>query len=133
MNQDAEKKGVFLNGKNQVIELLRHLDPSHREQLLRNIGNRNPKLAEELIQQSISFDELENLNDQSLKTLLSSFKPALVGLALKTSPLEFQRRALSLLRREEAEEAFESMNSPVQNQLANTRKAQKIILESLRS
>ena len=131
MNQDANNKGIYINGKNQVIELLRHLDPAHREQLLKNIGNRNPKLAEELIQKSITFEELDSLNDQALRVLLTSFKPALIGLALKTCSKTFQKRALSVLNRGDAEEAFENMNNPIQNQMTNIRKAQQVILESL--
>ena len=119
MNPNQDNKGVFINGKNQVVELLRSLDSGHREKLLKNIGIRNPKLAEELIQESVTFDELDSLNNQKLKILLESFKPALVGIALKPCSIEFQKRALSVLKRENAIEAFDSMNSTIQNQMAN--------------
>ena len=132
MNPNQDSKGVFINGKNQVVELLRSLDSKHRDKLLRDIGIRNPKLAEELIQESVTFDELNSLDNQKLKVLLESFKPALVGIALKPCSVDFQKRALSVLRRENAMIAFDSMNSTIQNQMANIKKAQTIILESLR-
>jgi len=131
LNPNQDNKGIFINGKNQAVELLRSLDSAHRDKILKNIGVRNPKLAKELIQKSVTFDELAKLNDQRLKVLLESFQPALVGIALKPCSVNFQKRALSLLRRNEAIQAFDSMNSTIQNQMENIRKAQKIILQSL--
>ena len=131
MNTNQSTKGIFINGKNQAIELLRSLDSSHREKILKNIGIKNPALAKELIQKSVTFDELDELGDQKLKLLLESFQPGLVGIALKTSSVTFQKRALSLLGRNNAVQAFQSMNQPIKDQMANIKKAQKVILESL--
>ena len=75
--------------------------------------------------------KIATLSDAKLRVLLSSFQPALVGLALKTCSQDFQQRVLSLLNRDAAETAFDSMNSIIDNQMANVRKAQKVILEAL--
>ncbi|MGE4233881.1 MAG: hypothetical protein AB7F43_11180 [Bacteriovoracia bacterium] len=47
--QDLSKQDMIrVNGRAQVLDLLRVADPEFRETLLRNIERRNPKLAREL-------------------------------------------------------------------------------------
>ena len=45
---NAENGGVFINGKGQVIELLRKMDGADKAKLLKNLRLRNPTLAKEL-------------------------------------------------------------------------------------
>ncbi|MBC7397294.1 MAG: hypothetical protein H7333_07605 [Bdellovibrionales bacterium] len=40
--------GVKIDGLQQVIELLKHADPSFRESLLKRLTSRDPKLAQSL-------------------------------------------------------------------------------------
>lgn len=131
MDSDQSNKGIYIDGKNQAIDLLRNLSPEHRATILKNIGIKNPKLAEELVKKSISFEELNSLNDQKLKVVLSSFKPALVGLALKTCNPDFQKRVLTVINREQAEQVYDYMMTPTANQYENVQRAQKMIVESL--
>ena len=46
-NQEQEQM-IRVDGKRQVIDLLRAADPAHREMLLRGIESRDAKLAREL-------------------------------------------------------------------------------------
>ncbi len=47
---DGEKKEdmIRVNGKQQVLDLLRASDPAFRETLLRGVEKRDPRLAREL-------------------------------------------------------------------------------------
>ncbi len=42
------EEGLKIDGLQQVIELLKHADPSFRESLLKRLTSRDPKLAQSL-------------------------------------------------------------------------------------
>ena len=47
-NPGPQEEGMKIDGLQQVIELLKHADPSFRESLLKRLGGRDPKLAQSL-------------------------------------------------------------------------------------
>ncbi|MDA9189465.1 hypothetical protein N9O57_00645 [bacterium] len=127
MNQE----GVFINGRAQIVEMFKLLNPSEKDRLLSVIKLRNPALATELMQETLSFDSLENLNDQALLMLSERIKPTIWGLALKGSAKSLQRKILSLMPRASAQQAFNILQTQVDNEKVTNQRAQKKILDTL--
>ena len=125
----AENGGVFINGKGQVIELLRKMDASDKSKLLKNLRLRNPTLAKELTESCLSFESIWDLNEDALKTLVTQIKPAILGLALSLVHVKNQRRALSLISRDMAIRAFEIMQKDLTSNRNECFRAQQMILE----
>ena len=125
----AENGGVFINGKGQVIELLRKMDASDKAKLLKNLRLRNPTLAKELTESCLSFESIWDLNEDALKTVVSQIKPAILGLALSLVHVKNQRRALSLISRDNAVKAFEIMQKDLSSNRSECYRAQQKILE----
>jgi flagellar motor switch protein FliG len=126
---NAENGGVFINGKGQVIELLRKMDASDKAKLLKNLRLRNPTLAKELTESCLSFESIWDLNEDALKTVVSQIKPAILGLALSLVHVKNQRRALSLISRDNAVKAFEIMQKDLSSNRSECYRAQQKILE----
>ena len=99
-NQPA---GIFLNGRAQIIEMLRIMDPVDRDTLLKNVRKRNPAMANELLEQSITIDHLTLLADPEIQLLFGHFPATILGVAMKGLSQELQRRLLSLAPRQYAE------------------------------
>jgi flagellar motor switch protein FliG len=129
MSQNSSEKGIFINGKNQVIELLQKMDGPDKAKLLKNLRNRNPSLAKELTESCISFESIWDLDDEGLKTVVSQIKPAILGLALSLVHPKNQRRALSLISREMALKAFEIMQKDLTSNRNECVRAQQKVLE----
>ena len=127
--KNAENGGVFINGKKQVIELLQRMDAADKSKLLKNLRVRNPALAKELTEQCLSFESIWDLDDESLKTVVSQVQPAILGLALSLVHVKNQRRALSLISREMALKAFEIMQKDLTGNRHECLRAQQKILE----
>lgn len=106
-------EGYLINGKAQVIEMLKLMTDKEKQVLLLNIRKRNPQLAEELFEGSISFDIIMKLSDVDLKRVMNYIQASIMGLTLKELPKEFQRRVLGLAERKYAEQAFEILTRPV--------------------
>jgi flagellar motor switch protein FliG len=128
MSQNTEK-GVFINGKNQVIELLQRMEASDKAKLLKNLRMRNPALAKELTESCISFESIWDLDDEGLKTVVSQIKPAILGLALSLVHTKNQRRALSLISRDMALNAFEIMQKDLTSNRSECIRAQQKVLD----
>lgn len=129
MSQKNAENGIFINGKKQVIELLQKMDAGDKAKLLKNLRNRNPSLAKELTESCISFESIWDLDEQCLKTLVSQVQPAILGLALSLVHVKNQRRALSLISREQAIKAFDIMQKDLTSNRNECFRAQQKILE----
>lgn len=105
-NNANEQNGVFINGKAQIIEMLKFMTAKERATLLKNVRMRNPALAKELYAESINFDTLYSLDQVDVAQVLQFVKAPIMGVALKSAPTEFQRKLLSSAPREYAEEAY---------------------------
>lgn len=124
-----ENTGIYLNGKKQVIELLKRMEGPDKAILLKNLKLRNPVLAKELAEQCVNFDSVWELDDNSLRSVLSHVQPTILGLALYLTQVKNQRRALSLIERPRAMRAFEIMQKDLSANRTECQKAQQKILE----
>jgi flagellar motor switch protein FliG len=129
MNQKNAENGIFINGKKQVIELLKTMEAQDKARLLKNLRVRNPSLAKELTESCISFESIWDLNDESLRTVVSQIQPAILGLALSIVHVKNQRRALSLISRDMALKAFDIMQKDLTSNRNECIRAQQKILE----
>ncbi len=128
MSQKTEN-GIFINGKQQVVELLQRMDAGDKAKLLRNLRTRNPALAKELTESCISFESIWDLDDGALKTIVSQIQPTIIGLALSLVHTKNQRRVLSLVPREMALKAFDIMQKDLTSSRNECIRAQQKILE----
>lgn len=126
----TERKGYYINGKEQVIELLQHLDGEERQKLLRNISLRNASMAKELSEQSLSFKDILAANTESLSKIMQVTTPAIIGLALYLTPRAFQRKALGAMDRTRAEQAFNVMSRDLSDKRAECMKAQNKLVQN---
>ena len=74
MNKESSNT-VFLNGKNKLIKMFQLLSEKEKNSLLSKVGQRNPKLAEELRFKSITFEKIFSISEKELKIAKYSHKP----------------------------------------------------------
>ncbi len=129
--QAQAKTGIFINGKKQIVDMLQFMEPAEREKLLKNIQIRNPQMARELQSSSLGFDDCNKLDDNNLRKVLANVNAPIIGLALKQSNVNFQRRVLSLLPRDKAENAYSIMEKYLDNEIQQSKRAQNKMLEIL--
>jgi len=129
--ENQPSKGVFLNGKQQVIDMLRFMNAGEKSRLLKAIEGRNAPLARELMQKSISFQSLCNLNDEDLIYSLNFIKPELIGIVLKILKKSDQQRILGISNREYAESAYKVFTTSLRNEERDITRATERIAEIL--
>ena len=126
---NQQQEGVFINGKAQIVEMLQYMEPNERETLIKNLRLRNPALTQDLVRESMTFDVVEHLSDKDWMIVFQYIDSRILGIALKFSTQDFQRRLLGLAPRDYAEEAYSTLTTPVSNGRENCRRAQKKIMD----
>ncbi|MCK5071835.1 MAG: hypothetical protein KAQ98_00310 [Bacteriovoracaceae bacterium] len=125
------EQSIFLNGRAQIVEMLQFMEPDHKEVLLKNLRMRNPALANELVEQSLTFDYIERLSDHELRIIINYVQATIMGMAMKNVKPSLQRKILSIAPRDYAEEAYSIMTRPLQNEEVHIRKAKVRVLDTL--
>jgi flagellar motor switch protein FliG len=131
MSTPANTDSIFLNGKNQIVEMLRFMSADDRKKLLQGIRLRNASMAQELESSSLTFDDFLTLNDTNLSKVIQFMDPSIMGVALRSCSPEFQRRVLSLTSHEHAERAFALMVKPMARENTLIKRAQEKVIELL--
>jgi len=124
------KNGYYIDGKKQAIELLQHLDGDERSKILNNIALRNSSMARELSEKSFSFKDLLSADQETLERVTQVTTPAIIGLALFMTPKSFQRRVLTIMPRDRAEQAFNIMGRDLSSKRQECMKAQNKMLSN---
>ncbi len=119
------EKGYFINGKAQAIEMLQYMTPEEREKILSIIKTRNPQLASELMEKSISFANITQIQDEDFRYIFHFITAPIMGMAIKTLPKETQRKILKLAPRNYAEEAFKVMTTALSNEADKIKRSQE--------
>ncbi|MBP5296394.1 MAG: hypothetical protein J6Y94_03580 [Bacteriovoracaceae bacterium] len=118
---------VFLNGRQQIIDMLKLMPAPEKAALLDNLKKRNPILANELLEESINFSCLENLSQPEIELIFSFTDAFTWGVALQGLTAALQRKILGLATRPYAEQAFKVMTG-TPGRSSDVAKAQNKIL-----
>ncbi|MEC7275002.1 MAG: FliG C-terminal domain-containing protein [Bdellovibrionota bacterium] len=114
---------VFINGRAQILEMFQYLTAEEQARLLKQIKPRNPQLAQELQETSISFNLLTELPEHTIEVVLRYVKAPILGVALKSVGVKAQRKILGVCERGYAEEAFKVMNTRLSNESRDVERA----------
>lgn len=126
--EENTEQGIYINGKQQIIEMLQFMNESDRKKLLDNVRRRNAVMARELSEQSFSFKDLAKLPKDFLGSILSKVNPAIVGLAIYDESVQLQRLVLGSLPRDKAEEAFHIMSQNLLSKKQERKRAKENII-----
>ena len=125
--------GSELGGVKAAAEMLNYLGQSLERAILKDVGARDPSLAEEIKNLMFVFEDIVLLDDRSIQRVLREVQTHDLALALKSTTPEVKRRILqNMSERAQAmiNEEIEFMG-PVR--LSEVEKAQRGIVEIIRN
>ena len=133
MNPNISEKGVFLNGRSKALEILRRLEDQEKSNLLKKISIKNPRLAEDLMDNSYNFAQIYKLSDNNLKLIIANIPAGIFGVAIRNLDRDFQKRVLTLAHRTFAEKAYETLSMDLSDEQININRAQSKVSEIMLS
>ena len=119
-----QEQGIFLNGKAQLAEMLKFMTNEEKQRIIKVIRSKNPALAEELVSQSVGFETIERFSENQLLLISGFINSAIMGMALKGSNQNVQRKILSSVPKDYAKQAYQVMVKPIQRETETIQKAQ---------
>ena len=123
---------IIINGRAQVIELLKKLPNDNKEKILASVKQKNPKLAKELSMHTITFESFLELEDIKIAIALPYISNRILALALKSLNHERQGKILKSLNKTRAIEVFGIIRSDTAS-LQDSMKARDKIAQILSS
>ena len=122
---ESKSSDIFLNGKAQVIEMLKHMRPDEKERLIRQIRRQSTGLANELSRESIGFEQIGNFSEAQMRRFFTYVQAPILGMAIRGLAVELQKRVLSTAERSYAEEAYEFMTMNLEREGDKIRQARE--------
>lgn len=86
-----------LGGPEKIVNVLSKMDKEAANELLTNLEQRDPELADQVRQLMFTFEDLKNLPTDDLRTLIQSIPQKTLLLALRGTKQEFQDKILQCL------------------------------------
>ena len=121
--KEAIQKTTFLGeGTANLAKLLSYMDVTAQNQLLAALGEKQPEMVDNISEQLFAFEELGNLGDEAIRTILEVLEPPTLALALHNAPPAVHDRFFENMSASQAE-AIEEESAQLtfqQMQIADT-------------
>lgn len=121
--KEALQKTTFLGeGTTNLAKLLSYMDIAEQNRLLERLAEKQPEMVESVSEQLFTFEDLSNLENEAIKTILQVLDKPTLALALHNAPPEIHDRFLENMSASQAEavEAEIAQLTFEQTQIADT-------------
>jgi flagellar motor switch protein FliG len=121
-----------LGGIERVAEILNHVGKANESQILDDITQLDPELAQEIKDRMFTFDDLVRLDDRSVQTLLREVDSKVLALSLKACSDEVRDLIFKNMSKRATEALSEEMDYMGPVRVADVEEAHRKILEVVR-
>ena len=132
LRQEVQAMGSIstdkLGGVDAIADMLNLVDKSSEEEMLENLEERDPDLAEDIRQLMFVFDDLVKLDDRSIQELLKSVPQEKWKIALKTCSESVKDLVFSNMSQRAAEMLSEDMDAMAAVKISDVENIQTEIL-----
>ncbi len=121
--KEAIQKTAFLGeGTANLAKLLSYLDITEQNELLEALGEKRPGVVDSVSERLLTFEDLENLEDEAIRTILQVLDKPTLALALHNAPAAVHDRFFENMSASQAEaiEAEAAQLTFEQTQIADT-------------
>jgi len=125
-------KSSMVGGEKTAADILNFMDTSLENKLMDQVKTENEDLATRIEDLMFVFDNLRDVDDRNIQTLMREISTDLLTLALKGVDDEFQKKFLSNMSSRAAEMLVEDMEAKGPVKLSEVEAAQKEILAAAR-
>ncbi len=88
-------KKSAMGGVRTAAEILNHMSTAHEGTVIEGVRARDPDLADAIVDEMFVFDNLMDLDDRSLQTLLREIPEGMLVVSLKGARQEFRERVFA--------------------------------------
>lgn len=124
--------GLVTSGVSSAAAVLNNVDPAIEREILQRIETEDPELAEVIRDEMFVFDDVAQLDDMTLQTVLRAVVLKDVALALKTTTPDVAERFMANMSERAADDLREEIQSLGPQRLSTIEAAQAAIVKAVR-
>ena len=128
--QESESQAV--GGVNKIAEIMNHIDRASEDKIMSNIEKVDSSLAENIRNLMFTFEDLANIGNMEMQTLLKEVPKDELVLALKTAGVDLRDLILRNMSERAAQMTMEDLESMGAVKLHDVEKAQQNIVKIAR-
>lgn len=121
-----------VGGVEKVVDMFNHFDRSKEKQILDKLDVISPPLAEIIRKHLFTFEDVFNLDDRSIQSVMREVSNDTLTLAMKTSPEEVKEKIFKNISSRAAEMIKEDLEVMGPVRLSDVEKAQSEIIKIVR-
>jgi flagellar motor switch protein FliG len=121
-----------VGGVKAVAEVLNYMGATIEGQVMETIRETNADLAQKIVDEMFTFDDLMELDDRGIQTMLREIQTENLVVALKGAPTEMKERVFKNMSSRAAETLREDLENRGPMKLSEVEREQKEILKVVR-
>lgn len=121
-----------VGGVKAVAEVLNYMGATIEGQVMETIRETNADLAQKIVDEMFTFDDLMDLDDRGIQTMLREIQTENLVVALKGAPTEMKERVFKNMSSRAAETLREDLENRGPMKLSEVEREQKEILKVVR-
>lgn len=126
------REGKTFNGTKVLAEILNQCDRGAEQEILEQIEEQNPEMAESIREIMLVFDDLEEIDDRGIQLILKEINSEDLSMALKTASDALKNKIFSNMSQRAAKILKEDMESKGPVKVSDVEMAQKNIVKVAR-
>lgn len=112
-------------GFQSTLEMLRGLEPEMQERILNDVAKKDPELAQKLMAEMLSFEDLKDINANGLREILKESSEPLLALAFRNASEDLKNAFYSQMSQRAAQSLKEFIDTMGPQPLSKVQEAQK--------
>jgi len=131
---DASKNTtVFGDGASNLAGILKHMDIENQAEILKELSADDPATVKKIRDELFSFDDIVELDDDAIRTILHVMDNNAMGLALKTANEEIKQRFFDCMTDEQIEQVQEAIENISIDQIHLADSAREAIVSTVQN
>jgi flagellar motor switch protein FliG len=127
---NVKRKAV--GGVRAAAEILNYLSTQHEESVIDNVRSYDDDLAQRIIDEMFTFENLVELDDRAIRLLLREVGTETLGIALKVGPPELRQKFMANMSQRAAELFSEDMDTRGPVRLSEVEAQQRKVMQVAR-
>jgi flagellar motor switch protein FliG len=121
-----------MGGLPSIVAILNQTERASEQQILTELEQSDPELAEKIRNEMFVFDDVASLDDRTLQQILRNVAPKELAIALKTAPDEVRDKFLSNVSERAAQDVLEEIELLGPTRVSQVEAAQSAIVKTVR-
>ncbi len=124
--------GNEMGGLSSIVAILNQTERASEQQILAELEQSDPELAEQIRNEMFVFDDVASLDDRTLQQILRNVVPKDLAVALKTVPESVRDKFLRNVSERAAQDVLEEIDLLGPTRISQVEAAQSAIVKTVR-